>query len=234
LWPDADPIGRRIQLAADTSTWYTIAGVVGSVRDRGLELAASEMVYYPVAAAVAGQSRSLTYVIRTPRGEALAPLARAEVWALDPNLPIAASSSYEKIVADSMIRMSFTMLALVAASVIALILGAIGLYSVISYLVTQRTNEIGIRLALGARPAQVRAMVVLQGARLALVGLIVGTVGALMLTRLMQGMLYGTEPNDPITFVIVCALLASVAMLAAYVPAHRASRIDPASSLKAE
>src|SRR5690606_33459854 len=114
--------------------------------------------------------------------------------------------------------LSFSMLALVAASAIALILGAIGLYSVISYLVAQRTNEIGIRLALGARPGQVRRMVVLQGVRLTALGLVIGVGGALALTRLMQGMLFGTEPNDPLTFVTVSAFLATIALLAAFVP----------------
>jgi putative ABC transport system permease protein len=233
IWPDNDPVGRRIQLAADTSRWFDIVGVVGGVRDRAVELDPSEMVYYPVAADV-GQARSMTYVIRTRRGADIAPLARAEVWNIDPGLPIASSSTYRKIVADSMVRLSFSMLALLAASAVALILGAVGLYSVITYIVTQRTNEIGIRLALGARPGQVRTMVVLQGARLALLGLLVGIAAALGLTRLMQGMLYGTEPNDPLTFVLVSAFLAGIALLATYVPALRASRIDPAASLKAE
>jgi predicted permease len=238
FWPDSDPVGRRIRPASTDSAWYTIAGVVGSVRDQALERDPSEMVYYPISAnadGIAGaQARSMTYVIRSLRSDAIAGLAREQVWAIDPDLPIAASSTYEKIVADSMIRLSFTMLALVAASAIALILGAIGLYGVISYIVTQRTNEIGIRLALGARPAQVRRMVVLQGARLTLLGLVIGFAGALALTRLMQGMLFGTAPTDPVTFAFVSAFLAGIALLATYVPAHRASRIDPASSLKME
>ena len=117
---------------------------------------------------------------------------------------------------------------------IALILGAIGLYSVISYLVTQRTNEIGIRLALGARPGQVKGMIVLQGARLTVIGVIIGASAALLLTRLMQGILFGIEPNDPLTFVIVSGFLGGVAILATYLPANRASAIDPAHSLKAE
>jgi putative ABC transport system permease protein len=245
IWPDADPVGKRIRPAAQDSGWYTVVGVVGDVRDQSLEREPGPMVYFPVTGwgslerqpgfpGVAEQARSMTYVIRTTQTEALAPLARAEVWAIDPNLPIAASATYEKIVDDSMVRLSFTMLALVAASVIALILGAIGLYSVISYIVAQRTNEIGIRLALGARPTEVRRMVVLQGAKLAAMGLVIGFVAALGLTRLMQGMLFDTRPTDPLTFIAVSAVLAGVALLASYVPALRASRIDPASSLKAE
>lgn len=237
VWPDADPIGRRIRPATQDTGWYTIVGVAGSVRDQTLEREPGQMVYYPVSPAASGvlaQARSMAYVIRTAQPDAIAPLSRAEVWSVDPDLPIAASSTYEKIVADSMIRLSFTMLALVAASAIALFLGAIGLYSVISYIVAQRTNEIGIRLALGARPVQVRRMVVLQGARLAALGLIIGFVAALGLTRLMQGMLFGIEPTDAFTFIVVSGVLAAIALLASYVPALRASRIDPASSLKAE
>jgi ABC-type antimicrobial peptide transport system permease subunit len=126
------------------------------------------------------------------------------------------------------------MLALVVAAAIALFLGAIGLYGVISYLVTQRLNEIGIRLALGARPGQVLRMVVAQGVRLAALGLVIGFAAALGLTRLMQGMLYGTEPTDPATFAAVVVFLGGIAFFASWMPARRASRIDPASSLKAE
>lgn len=198
------------------------------------------MVYWPLGTAAAradgaqSQARGMSYVIRTARTDDVAPLARREVWAIDPNLPIAATSTLEKIVSDSMVRISFTMLALVVASAIALFLGAIGLYGVISYLVTQRTGEIGIRLALGARPAQVRRMVTLQGVRLAALGLVIGFAGALGLTRLMQGILFETEPTDPLTFATVSLFLAGIALLASYVPALRASRIDPAASLKSE
>lgn len=234
IWPGGDPLGKRLRIGGDSAPWYTIAGVVGSVRAEELERDPVEMVYYPIAADMGDQPRSMTYVVRTQRPDDIAPLAREQVWAIDPNLPVAATATYEKIVADSMVRLSFTMLALVAASAIALILGAIGLYGVISYIVTQRTNEIGIRLALGAQPAQVRRMVLLQGARLAVFGVMIGVAGALALTRLMQGMLYGTEPTDPLTFITVSAVLTGIALLATYVPALKASRIDPASSLKME
>ena len=235
FWPNGAAVGKRLRLSSDTETWYTVVGVVGNVRDQALDNdELSQTVYYPVAAGVAGHARNMTYVVHAAQADAIAPATREQVWALDSNLPIASTQTYEKIVADSMIRLSFTMLALVAAAAIALILGAIGLYSVISYLVTQRTNEIGIRLALGARPAQVRSMVVIQGALLTAVGLLIGLAGALALTRLMQGILFGTAPTDPVTFGIVSAVLAGIALVATYVPAYRASRIDPATSLKAE
>jgi len=236
FWPGGSAVGKRIRLSSDTTGWNTIVGVVGNVRDQQLEREPGQMVYYPVSAEGRrdAQNRSMTYVIRASRPDAIAPLARKEVWSLDASLPIAATSTLEKVVADSMVRLSFTMLALVVASVVALLLGAIGLYGVISYLVAQRTNEIGIRLALGARPGEVRRMVVLQGVRLSVLGLVIGLVAALGLTRLMQGMLFDTQPNDPATFLAVSLVLGGIALFASYLPARRASRIDPASSLRTD
>ena len=237
-WPEGSALGKRLRLSDDSAGWYAIVGVAGNVRDRALVEEPSEMVYWPMGATTerddVGQVRSMSYVIRTPRPDDVAPLARREVWALDPDLPIAESSTLETIVSDNMVRMSFTMLALVVASAIALLLGAVGLYGVISYLVTQRAGEIGIRLALGARPSQVRRMVTWQGVRLAAIGLVLGFGGALALTRLMQGILFETEPTDPVTFASVSVFLAGVALCASYLPALRASRIDPAASLKSE
>lgn len=126
------------------------------------------------------------------------------------------------------------MLALLVAAAIALFLGAVGLYGVTSYLVTQRTSEIGIRIALGARPGQVRSMVAFQGLRLAALGLALGFLAALALTRVLEGLLFGTEPTDPATFAAMIAFLTAIALLASYLPARRASRIDPAASLKVE
>jgi len=234
FWPGANPIGERIRLSGNPDFWYNIVGVAGNVRARELEEGSDHVVYYPIAANIPGQTRSMTYVVRTPQPETISERAREQVWSIDPDLPIAASSTYEQIVADSMVRISFTMLALVVAAFIALVLGAIGLYSVISYLVTQRTNEIGIRIALGAQPRQVLRMIVAQGTRLAAVGLVVGVAGAFALTRLMQGMLFGIDPTDPLTFVAVTTLLGGIAFTATYLPARRASRIDPARSLKVE
>lgn len=239
FWPGSDPLGKRVRRAWSDTTgrggWRTIVGVAGNVRAEGLDEEPTAMVYYPAASTpVADQARNVTYVIRARQAEALAPLVRREVWALDPSLPITATQMLERVVADSMVRLSFTMLALVVAAAIALFLGAIGLYGVTSYLVAQRTNEIGIRIALGARPGQVRSMVVLQGLRLAAFGLALGFVGALLLTRVLEGLLFGTEPTDPATFAAMLAFLTAIALLASYLPARRASRIDPAASLKVE
>jgi ABC-type antimicrobial peptide transport system permease subunit len=172
--------------------------------------------------------------VRAAAPEALVPAVRQELRTLDPNLPIALVATLDRLVADSMVRHSFTMLALVIASAVALLLGAIGLYGVISYLVAQRTREIGLRMALGADPGAVLRMVVGQGLRLAGAGLAIGLLGALGLTRLMTGLLYGTSPTDPLTFAAVVGVLAAVAFLASWLPARRAALIDPARSLQAE
>ncbi|MGH7555817.1 MAG: ABC transporter permease, partial [Longimicrobiales bacterium] len=218
FWPNYSALGKRIRFSGDTTAraFRTIVGVVGGVLDRDLEEEASELVYYPLSRreGTADATRSMSYVVRGPGASALAPLVRREVWSLDSNLPIASTATMEEVLDESMVRTSFTMLALVVAAVIALFLGAIGLYGVISYLVTQRMGEIGIRLALGARPGQVRGMVVRQGVQLAALGLAIGFGGALGLTPLMKGILYGTEPTDAATFAVVSLLLAGFALLA--------------------
>lgn len=235
FWPSTHPIGRRIRHVSDTVAWRTVVGVAGNVRAEGLDEEPTEMVYYPTGSSPsADQARSVTYVIRAARTGAIAPLARREVWAIDPNLPITGTLTLERFLADSMLRESFTMLALLVAAAIALFLGAVGLYGVTSYLVTQRTSEIGIRIALGARPGQVRSMVAFQGLRLAALGLALGFLAALALTRVLEGLLFGTEPTDPATFAAMIAFLTAIALLASYLPARRASRIDPAASLKVE
>jgi predicted permease len=236
FWPDGNAIGRRLRPSGDT-IWRTIIGVAGDVRDKGIDVDPAELVYYPMVGPsneVVTGARNMTFVVRAQAPDALVPAVRREIWSLDPNLPIASVATLERIVADSMVRHSFTMVALVVASGVALLLGAIGLYGVISYLVAQRTREIGVRMALGAAPADVLRMVVSQGLRLAALGLVVGLLGALALTRLMTGLLFGTSPNDPVTFATVVAVLAAVALLASWLPARRAALIDPAQSLQTE
>src|SRR5690606_38947905 len=215
----------------------TIIGVAGDVRDKGIDVEPAELVYYPMvgpAEGAATRARNMTYVVRAQAPETLMPAVRREIWSLDPNLPIASVATLDRLVADSMVEHSFTMVALVVAAGVAPLLGAIGLYGVISYLVAQRTREIGVRMALGAAPGDVSRMVVGQGLRLAGLGLVFGLLGALALTRLMTSLLFGTSPNDPLTFATVVGVLASVALLASWLPARRAALIDPAQSLQTE
>jgi predicted permease len=240
LWAGQDVIGKRLRTESDTLGWNTIIGVVDNVRDKGLDEEVSDMVYYPFVGPrgddEAGERaiRSMTYAVRASNPVGLANAVREQVWALDRNLPIASVSTMTEVLSRSTLRLSFTMIALVVAAAVALLLGAIGLYGVISYIVSHRTQEIGVRMALGARPTEVRRMVVAQGLRLSALGLLIGFVAALGMTRLLQGLLFGTEPTDPATFASVSLVLVAVGLVATYVPAHRASRIDPARSLKVD
>ena len=232
LWPQG-AIDERIRLSSDT-IWSRVVGVVGDVRDRALEEETSEIVYYPTmrrSQFVGPSARSLTYVLRSARATDLADAARREIWAIDPNVPIASVRTLDDVVSRAMSRVSFAMLALLVAATVALGLGTVGLYGVISYLVVQRTNEIGVRMALGAQPGQVRRMVVAQGARLGGIGIALGVIGALALSGAIRDMLFETRPWDPATLAFVSAFLAGVALLASYVPASRASRIDPVRAL---
>ena len=176
----------------------------------------------------------MTYPIRGRDVETLGPAVRAEVWGLDSDLPVASMRTMEELVSNSVARLSFTMLALAISAGMALILGAIGLYGVLSYLVSQRTQEIGVRIALGAPLASVRKMVVMHGARLAAIGLGAGLLASVGLTRVLQGLLYDTAPLDPLTFGATSALLMTVVFLASYLPARRASNVDPVEAMKTD
>jgi putative ABC transport system permease protein len=245
FWPGENPIGKRIRGGGDTTgEWSTVVGVAGNVHERRLQDEPGLMVYFPTLSSdlvdrPAGQpgrppALSMTYVVRGSQPDQLGGAVRNAVWQLDPNLPIAAVNTMSRIVADSMVQISFTMLALVIAATLALFLGAIGLYGVISYIVSQRMREIGLRIALGANPASVRRMVVWQGFRLSVIGLGLGSAVALSLARLLGNLLYGTRPNDPLTFAAVLALLGFVGLVATWVPAMRAARVDPARTLNAD
>jgi ABC-type antimicrobial peptide transport system permease subunit len=180
--------------------------------------------------------RSLTYAIRSPRTGTPGFLddIRRAVWAVDPTLPLADVSTMEDLLAESMARTSFTLVLLALAGTMALLLGVIGIYGVISYVVSQRTREIGIRLALGAQPGELKGMVVRQGLVLTGIGVAIGLAAAMGLTRLMSSLLYGISPRDPLTFATVPVLLATSALLASYLPARRAAAVDPVIALRAE
>ncbi len=235
LWQGESPLGKRIRLSFASDGWLTIVGVVGSVRNRGLDTGLMEVVYGPVVV-VAGSGarfgRSLVYTVRAQNPTNLVPAIRSVIWGLDATLPIAGIELMERIVARSVAQLSFTMLALVVAAAMALVLGTVGLYGVLSYLVSQRTQEIGVRLALGAQPGLVRRMIVLQGVRLAGAGIVIGAVGAAGLTRFMQSILFETEALDALAFGATSVLLLVVGLLASYIPARRASAVDPMKSLR--
>ncbi len=237
-FPNESPLGRHIQAGAlpDAQTpWAEIVGVVGDVKQNLATNAAAE-VYLPVRQAdQLIQVYTLSYVLRTaqdPRTEVAA--FRDIVHDMDPNQPVTKIRTMEENIATSVGEQRFrtTLLGIFAAC--ALLLSLVGLYGLMMYSVTQRVPEIGIRITLGAQTHQIMGMVVGQGIRLALVGIAVGIAGAFALSRLLSRFLYGVEATDPLTYAAVAGLLLAVAMLASYIPARRATRIDPMSALRAE
>jgi hypothetical protein len=228
-----DAIGKRIRMPipGGLSPWFEVVGVVGDVRDNGVSQDAPPVVFLPLATS----TRSLAFAIRTNLPPAsLLPQARAAVGAVNPNLPLANVRTLDDILDRSMARTSFTLVTLTIAAAVALALGLVGLYGVIASIVSQRTHEIGVRMALGATRRDVSRMVLRRGVILAGAGVIVGLVAAVGLTRLMSSLLYGVQPTDPITFAAVATLLLAVAFVASYLPASQASRTDPLVALRFE
>ena len=178
----------------------------------------------------------MAYAIRTARPDAasLLPEVRQAIWSINPNLPLAAVQTLEEILDESMARTSFTLVMLGIAAAVALLLGAVGIYGVIAYVVSQRTREIGVRMALGAEQSQVSRLVLRQGLVLTGVGVLVGLGAAVGLTRLMSALLFGVSPVDPVTYGAVSVALTSVALVACYIPARRAAGVDPVEALRAE
>jgi predicted permease len=236
FWPGQSPLGKRMRPTGDSVPWYEVVGVVAPVVQEGVREDVRPLIYYPMLepGGQRGDFRGASYVMQAAMPSALTDAVRAAVWELDPDLPLANMQTLEDIVAESVVQLSFTMLTLGVAALLALILGAVGLYGVLSYAVEQRTQEIGVRMALGAQASEVLGMVVRDGALTQAVGLAVGLAAAFGLTRLLQGMLYGVEPLDPITFAGTSLLLFAVGLLAAYLPARRAAKVDPTVSMRAE
>ncbi|HEX7120213.1 MAG TPA: ABC transporter permease [Longimicrobiales bacterium] len=237
LWPGEDPLGRRLRFASDTIHWFTVVGVVEDILLEDFrQTAVDPMVYLPM---VGPEPRSWAvgspaYVVKSARAKSLAPEIRELVRELAPESPMYRIFTMEGLAARSMARLSFTMIMLAVAAGLALVLGAVGLYGVLSYIVTQRTREIAVRMALGAQAPQVRRMIVLQGGRVTLAGIAIGLVLALAVTRLLASLLYGVGPMDATTFAAMSAVMLATAVLASYVPARRASAVDPMTSLRAQ
>jgi predicted permease len=235
-WPGEDPIGQKIRFARTDGPWHTIVGIVGNVRfDRLKKQYPTYYFAYEQTASWADFHRATTVMVRTD-GEpsALAGPFRETVRALDPNLPITRMQTMEDIFAREVARPRFLMTLLGVFAVTALALGAIGVYGVMSHGVAQRTNEIGIRMALGAKRGEVSRMVLGQGMFLAIIGVLVGLGAAYGLTQVLSGFLYKVSTTDPWTFAAVSMVMVMVGLLASYLPAHRATRIDPLEALRCE
>ena len=232
FWPDESAIGKRITTMGAPAR---VVGVVGDVHDAGLEIDPEMFAYKPMLDSVGGGVRPMTIVVRTDgEPDALIPEIRSVVEALDPDLPITQLQSMEGILDESLSRTSFTMSMLLLAAVVALFLGSVGIYGVLSYVATQRTAEMGVRLALGADAGAVRKMILSQGMLLAVVGVVVGLAGAIALGGVLSSLLYGVSPADPLTLVGVSVVFIAVAAGASLVPAARAARTPPAVALRAD
>ncbi|HEV2915216.1 MAG TPA: ABC transporter permease [Pyrinomonadaceae bacterium] len=239
FFPGEDPIGKRLKLASESSPfpWLSIVGVVGDVRHYGLDEEAKPELYVSYLQPLLPNFNvsSLFLAVRTgaePAG--LTAAVRKEVAALDKDQPIADIKTMEARLSDSVAPRRFNMLLLGIFAALALALSIVGIYGVMSYAVTQRTHEIGVRMALGAQTRDVLRLVVGQGMILALAGVALGLVGAFALTRVMTSLLFGVSPSDPTTFALVAIVLAAVALVACLIPARRATRIDPMEALRYE
>jgi predicted permease len=238
-------MGQRLAVRPDPPRWYEVVGVVADVLDDGLGQEPPLMVYWPqvTLAFWTGTTledvqtwRSMSYAIRSPRVGTTGFLqeVRDAVWEINPNLPVRNLSSLRELMAHSIARTSFTLTLLAVAAGVAFVLGIIGVYGVISYAVSQRARELGLRMALGAEARQVKGMVVRQGLILAGIGVALGLGLAFGVTRLMAGLLFGISPLDPTTFACVALGLTTVAGVASYLPARRAAGVDPMNALRAE
>jgi putative ABC transport system permease protein len=240
FWPDQDAIGKGIRCCYAGKTWYRIVGVAEDVRGNGFDQPVTEAVYFPMIALadapLEGKPLYQHVIVRSRSGNlrALAPAVRRAIADTDSQIPIANEQSMEQVVARSMAKRTFTLSLLGIAAAMALLLSAIGLYGVVSYVVGQRRSEIGVRVALGAQRAEVGRMIVMHSVRLAVVGVVVGVGAALATTRLLQSLLFEVQPNDPATLVAVSVSLVLLAALASWVPARRAMRVDPVEALRTD
>jgi predicted permease len=230
LWPGRDPLGQQA-LITDNKPWRVV-GVVGNVRHSSLEEEGGNEFYLPIPQ---NGARSVELVVRARLApETLVPAVRARLRSVDPTLPTAEFRTLEEIVDRAVSPRRFVVVLLGGFAVLALVLASLGIYGVVSYSVNQRSQEIGIRMALGASASQVQLAVLRKTVALAMAGALLGTVGSVAVARLLESLLFGVRPGDAATFAGMLAVLTAVASLAGYLPARRASRIDPMSALRSE
>jgi len=235
LWPGENAIGKRVRMQG-MDGWDTVIGVVADVMQYNFRDKPNPLVYFPLVGPTpkSWAISSPAYVLKTPRAETIAADVRSLVRQAAPEAPMYRIYTMAGLAADSMVDVSFTMLTLGVAAALAVILGTVGLYGVLSYVVAQRTREIGVRMALGARTDQVARMVVGQGARVVVVGVALGALAAAWATQALSTLLFGVTALDAPTFTAMSIAMLAVGLAASYVPARRASRVDPIVSLKAD
>jgi len=240
MWPNQDPIGRQIKWGIDESRapWMTIVGVVGDVNQSALGTSIVPQTYEPTDQQGNGAANFYRRVnlIARATGDANAALAaiRAAMHRLDPELPVTDAATVLDVVNESVKPQRFSMTVVGVFALVALALAAIGIYGVMSFSVAQRTHEIGVRMALGGRSRDVLTLILRQGMRPALIGAAIGMAFAFALTRLIKSLLFGVNAADPLTFVVIPLLLLAVALIACYLPARRATKVDPMVALRYE
>lgn len=232
LWPGQDPLGRRIRFPDEKNPWFTIVGVVNDVSQYGLDLAPPMQIYLPHSQFPVGFN---SIVVKT-EGEptAMTSAVRREILAIDKDQAAFNITTLDQLRGDSIVNRKFFMYLLLSFAGLALLLAAVGIYGVMSYVASQRTREIGIRMALGAQTRDVLKLIIGNGMALTLIGVAVGLAGAFALTRLMSGFLFGVTTTDALTFVSVSVGLILVALFACYMPARRATKVDPLVALHYE
>lgn len=231
FWPNEYPVGKRLQ-RGKSGPWRTVVGVISDTKEYSAEKEPPIAVYYPAEQVIA---RNMYLVIRTTSDPV--PMTAAivkEIQAVDPEMPVYDVGSMDQRLYGSLARQRFSMFLLGVFALIALILAAIGVYGVMAYSVSQRTHEIGVRIALGARPDAILRLVIRQALILAALGIAIGLIGAFALTRVMSSLLFGVSATDLLTFVITSLLLGSIALMASYIPARRAAKVDPIAALQHE
>jgi putative ABC transport system permease protein len=230
-WPNSDPMGRRVRFRRDaTKPWTTIVGVVRDIKSDGLDIDDVPHIYVST---YQDSNKRLSVVLRTPlTGAALEPRIRREIQSIDPSLPVFGVSSMNDVLDRSLASRRFSADLVGGFAGLAALLASIGIYGLLAYIVGQRSREIGIRMALGARREDILRMFLHRGVALASVGVVVGLVISASTASVMASLLYGVRPRDPAVFLIVPLLLFAVAVLASYLPARRATKVDPLIALR--
>jgi predicted permease len=234
FWPDESPLGKRIRYGKE---WISIVAVCGSIKHNGLDVAPDAEIYVPYPQTSAGAltfvGRQLNFVVRSTAPASVAPLLRNTIGSRDPNLVVRVNTM-ESLINDSIAQPRFRTWLIGVFSMFALTLACLGIYGVIAYLVTQRYKEIGIRMALGATRANILQLVLARTFKLTAAGILAGLIAAFFLSRFLSSILFGIATHDPVTFALVPFCLIVIALLAGYLPARRATRVDPVSSLRYE